>query len=179
MPVRHQGQPGRDSSANQLHRQRQVAESFGSVAERYDRARPGYPAALVERIVAASPGPRVLDVGCGTGIAARQFQAAGCRVLGVDPDPRMAGYPVFNTPPALATAIRQTGWRACSTAANVAHSVMVAHSIVPVLAESFTSAMLGTTRRQVGRPASCGWRGRARYRADRGRNARLLLAVVC
>jgi SAM-dependent methyltransferase len=44
----------------------------------------------VERIVATSPGPGVLDVGCGTGIAARQFQAAGCRVLGVDPDARMA-----------------------------------------------------------------------------------------
>jgi SAM-dependent methyltransferase len=32
----------------------------------------------------------VLDVGCGTGIAARQFQAAGCTVLGVDVDARMA-----------------------------------------------------------------------------------------
>jgi hypothetical protein len=29
-----------------------------------------------------------------------------------------SGYPVFNTPPALATAIAQTGWRACSTASN-------------------------------------------------------------
>lgn len=29
-----------------------------------------------------------------------------------------AGYPVFNTPPELATAIHQTGWRACSTASN-------------------------------------------------------------
>ena len=38
----------------------------------------------------ASPGRDVLDVGCGTGIAARLFQAAGCRVLGVDPDDRMA-----------------------------------------------------------------------------------------
>jgi Bacterial capsule synthesis protein PGA_cap len=28
------------------------------------------------------------------------------------------GYPVFNTPPELAKAIRQTGWRACSTAAT-------------------------------------------------------------
>jgi SAM-dependent methyltransferase len=45
---------------------------------------------MVDRIVAASPGPDVLDVGCGTGIVARQFQAAGCRVLGVDPDARMA-----------------------------------------------------------------------------------------
>ncbi|WP_433615567.1 class I SAM-dependent methyltransferase [Dactylosporangium sp. CA-139114] len=73
------------------HEQRAVAESFGADAERYDRARPGYPAALIERILAAGPGRRVLDVGCGTGIVARQLQAAGCSVLGVDPDPRMAG----------------------------------------------------------------------------------------
>jgi SAM-dependent methyltransferase len=75
---------------NEPFRARQVAESFGSDAERYDRARPRYPDAMVEAIVAASPGPGVLDVGCGTGIAARQFQAAGGQVLGVDPDPRMA-----------------------------------------------------------------------------------------
>jgi SAM-dependent methyltransferase len=67
-----------------------MAESFGADAQRYDRARPRYPDAMVNRIVAASPGPDVLDVGCGTGIAARQFQAAGCQVLGVDPDARMA-----------------------------------------------------------------------------------------
>ncbi len=39
---------------------------------------------------AASPGRRVVDVGCGTGIAARLFRAAGCEILGVDPDARMA-----------------------------------------------------------------------------------------
>jgi SAM-dependent methyltransferase len=72
------------------HQARDMAESFGSDPERYDRARPSYPAALVERVIAASPGRSVLDVGCGTGIAARQFQAAGCTVLGVDPDERMA-----------------------------------------------------------------------------------------
>jgi SAM-dependent methyltransferase len=72
------------------HQQRQVAESFGTDAGRYDRTRPRYPHALVERIVEASPGLDVLDVGTGTGIAGRQFQAAGCRVLGVDPDARMA-----------------------------------------------------------------------------------------
>jgi SAM-dependent methyltransferase len=67
-----------------------VAESFGADAERYERTRPSYPDALVERIVAGRPGLDVLDVGCGTGIVARLFQAAGCRVLGVDPDARMA-----------------------------------------------------------------------------------------
>jgi len=79
-------------SAPEPHRYRQMAESFGVDPERYDRARPRYPDALVERIVAASPGPDVLDVGCGTGIAARQFQAAGCTVLGVEPDARMADF---------------------------------------------------------------------------------------
>lgn len=69
-----------------------MAESFGADAERYDRARPRYPHALVERIVAESPGHDVLDVGCGTGISARQFQAAGCKVLGVEPDGRMADF---------------------------------------------------------------------------------------
>jgi SAM-dependent methyltransferase len=74
------------------HRARQVAESFGADPERYDRARPRYPDSLVNRIVATSPGPDVVDVGCGTGIAARQFRAAGCMVLGVEPDTRMAGF---------------------------------------------------------------------------------------
>jgi SAM-dependent methyltransferase len=69
-----------------------MAESFGVDARCYDRARPGYPDALVTRIVTGSPGPDVLDVGCGTGIAARQFQAAGCTVLGVEPDARMADF---------------------------------------------------------------------------------------
>jgi SAM-dependent methyltransferase len=66
------------------------AESFGSDAGRYDRARPRYPQQMVERIVAGSPGTEFLDVGCGTGIAARQFEAAGCHLLGVEVDARMA-----------------------------------------------------------------------------------------
>ena len=72
-----------------LHRDRRRAGSFGDDAERYDRVRPPYPAALIETLLA--PGPRsVLDVGCGTGIAARLFQERGCDVLGLEPDPRMA-----------------------------------------------------------------------------------------
>jgi SAM-dependent methyltransferase len=77
-------------SAGRPHEARSWAESFGANAERYDRARPRYPAALIDRIIASSPGVEVLDVGCGTGIAARQFAAGGCTVLGVDVDERMA-----------------------------------------------------------------------------------------
>jgi SAM-dependent methyltransferase len=76
----------------QPHRYRQIAESFGEDPGRYDRTRPPYPAALVDRIIAASPGRDVLDVGCGTGTAARQFLAAGAGVLGVEPDGRMAEF---------------------------------------------------------------------------------------
>ena len=76
----------------ELHKARPMAESFGTDAEGYDQARPGYPEALAARIVAGSPGLDVLDVGTGTGIAARQFQAAGCTVLGVEPDTRMAEF---------------------------------------------------------------------------------------
>jgi SAM-dependent methyltransferase len=74
------------------HRLRQAAESFGVDAGRYDRTRQPYPDELVSRVVAGSPGRSVLDVGCGTGIAARQFQVAGCTVLGVEPDARMAEF---------------------------------------------------------------------------------------
>jgi SAM-dependent methyltransferase len=74
------------------HLLRQVAEAFGGDPERYDRARPRYPRALVDRVVATSPGLEMLDVGIGTGIAAQAFQAAGCTVLGIDPDERMAEY---------------------------------------------------------------------------------------
>jgi hypothetical protein len=48
-------------------------------------------------------------------------QAADLRLCHVETPMTSApptGYPVFNTPPELATAIRQTGWHAASTASN-------------------------------------------------------------
>src|SRR6266705_1874340 len=84
--------PSETPSAAEPHRHRQIAEGFGNDAERYDRTRPHYPGELVERVVQASPGREILDVGCGTGISARQFQAAGCTVLGVEPDAQLAQY---------------------------------------------------------------------------------------
>ena len=65
--------------------------SFGVNAARYDAFRPDYPFELVERLTAARP-RRVLDVGCGTGIAGRLFASRGCDVLGVEPDARMAAF---------------------------------------------------------------------------------------
>lgn len=72
-----------------MHLDRGRAMSFGAVARQYDRARPSYPAAVLDAVVPAG-GCRALDVGCGTGIVARLLEARGCEVLGLEPDPRMA-----------------------------------------------------------------------------------------
>ncbi|MFD4675087.1 class I SAM-dependent methyltransferase [Lentzea sp. NPDC058450] len=69
-----------------------LANSFGAEAARYDRTRPAYPASLIDKLVAASPGPRVAEVGCGTGVLSRQLRAAGLDVLGVEHDERMAAF---------------------------------------------------------------------------------------
>jgi SAM-dependent methyltransferase len=72
-----------------LFEDRSRAESFGSVADLYDRARPTYPPALIDALL-ADGGRTVLDVGCGTGIASALFAARGCAVTGVEVDERMA-----------------------------------------------------------------------------------------
>jgi SAM-dependent methyltransferase len=75
--------------AAMLFEDRSRAESFGAIAELYDRVRPTYPAALVDALLADAP-RRALDIGCGTGIAAALLAARGCDVLGVEVDERMA-----------------------------------------------------------------------------------------
>ncbi len=69
--------------------QRERADSFGAIADAYDRYRPAYPARLIDDLAATRPA-QVLDVGCGTGKAARMLAARGLSVLGVEPDTRMA-----------------------------------------------------------------------------------------
>jgi SAM-dependent methyltransferase len=72
----------------ELHLDRDRAESFGSLAEAYDRHRPGFPDALLDDLAAL--GADALDVGCGTGKVARGLAARGVKVVGVELDPRMA-----------------------------------------------------------------------------------------
>ena len=83
---------------------RSLAAGFDSVADIYDRARPGYPEPLFDEILrfaAAGSASRVLEIGCGTGQATRSLAARGCRVTAVEPGPNtaararenLAGYP--------------------------------------------------------------------------------------
>jgi SAM-dependent methyltransferase len=67
------------------------ARLFDQYAEAYDRYRPTYPDAVIDELLGPEPaGLDVLDVGCGTGIAARQMAHRGATVLGVELAPRMA-----------------------------------------------------------------------------------------
>lgn len=66
------------------------ARSFGSVADAYDRHRPGYPSAALDWALAPAPGAAVLDLGAGTGKLTDALLArAGTSVTAVDPDEAM------------------------------------------------------------------------------------------
>jgi SAM-dependent methyltransferase len=67
--------------------------AFGLAAEQYDLIRPGYPAPLVDAVLAHCGGPGItaLEAGAGTGKATRAFAARGLRITAVEPDPAMAG----------------------------------------------------------------------------------------
>jgi len=64
---------------------RDLASSFDDVAAAYERGRPRYEAHVVDVIAAAAGGPRVLDVGAGTGRMAEPLLRAGIDVVAVEP----------------------------------------------------------------------------------------------
>ncbi len=64
------------------------AASFGSVADAYERARPGYPDDAVRWLAGEAPSD-VLDLGAGTGKLTRSLAALGHRVTAVEPLPAM------------------------------------------------------------------------------------------
>jgi SAM-dependent methyltransferase len=63
-------------------------DTFNAVAELYGAARPGYPDALVDDVVAFAhlkSGDAILDVGCGAGQATASFANRGFRIVALDP----------------------------------------------------------------------------------------------
>jgi SAM-dependent methyltransferase len=69
-----------------------LRRTFNEDAERYDRARPRYPAQMFDDLAAAAapPGARVLEIGCGTGQATVALAERGYRIVAVELGPEMA-----------------------------------------------------------------------------------------
>ncbi len=68
-------------------------ETFDTVAELYDRARPGYPPELFSDLAALtglSAGSRVLEIGPGTGQATRGLVECGYNVVAIELGPALA-----------------------------------------------------------------------------------------
>src|SRR5580658_2909744 len=65
---------------------------FGEVADRYDRARPGYAEKLVDDLLAYSgvAEPDVVEVGSGTGKATVAVAPRAARLVALEPDAHMA-----------------------------------------------------------------------------------------
>ena len=67
------------------HVHRAAAVGFARSAQAYERGRPSYPDAAVDRLVAALPGTEVIDLAAGTGKLTRAFVARGLDVTAVEP----------------------------------------------------------------------------------------------
>jgi SAM-dependent methyltransferase len=84
------------------HRDRErMRETFGSVAELYDRARPEYPAAVFDdlaELARLEPGSRLLEIGPGTGKATIELARRGYSVTGVELSPELAEIARRNVP---------------------------------------------------------------------------------
>lgn len=65
---------------------------FGEDADLYDRARPTYPAAVIDEVVtrAGGAGARAVDAGAGTGKAATLLAERGVTGVAIEPHPAMA-----------------------------------------------------------------------------------------
>jgi ubiquinone/menaquinone biosynthesis C-methylase UbiE len=86
---------------------RRYGTVFDEVADEYDRTRPMYPDALVDRaceVAGLGSGDPVLEIGCGTGQLTRSLVARGLRVTAVEPGGnllRLAGQNLAGAGPGL------------------------------------------------------------------------------
>ena len=70
-------------------RRRSHASSFGAAAAAYASHRPDYATDAVRWALAPAPGPRILDLGAGTGKLTATLVEVGADVVAVEPDPAM------------------------------------------------------------------------------------------
>lgn len=107
------------------------------MAKLYDEARPSYPDALVEDVIAFAaiePPERILEVGAGTGKATVMFAARGFGVLAIEPSPEMAALARRNCAPYAGVQIEETDfehWQGTPARARLLFSAQAWHWVAP------------------------------------------------
>lgn len=133
----------------------ELRETFDTVAELYERARPVYPDELVDDLVAAAGldrTSRVLEIGCGTGQLTRALVARGIDVTCVEAGPRMAEIARRTAPGARIVVQRFEDWQpdavydavCCATAWHWLDPAIAAPKVHALLRPAGTLAVIGT-----------------------------------
>lgn len=111
---------------------------FGEVAELYDKARAGYPDALVDdvvRLAGADGSPvRALEVGAGTGKATVSFAARGLQIVALEPSTAMAAVARRNCERFPAVSIEMTSfedWPVETGGFGLLYSAQAWHWVTP------------------------------------------------
>ena len=119
--------------------QEQLRRAFDEDAELYDRARPGYPAELIEELAALTgirPGSRVLEVGPGTGQLTVPLAALGTEIVAVELGRRMAAVARRNLarfPPAVVLVSSFEDWPLPADQFDLVVSATAWHWISPTV----------------------------------------------
>lgn len=130
----------------------ELRETFDTVAELYEKARPSYPTELVDDLVAALPGPRVLEIACGTGKLTRELVARGLDVSCVEIGANMAAVARREAPTARVEVGRFEDWEpdgtydavCCATAWHWLDPVVAPRKVHGLLRPGGVLAVIGT-----------------------------------
>jgi SAM-dependent methyltransferase len=87
--------------------------AFGRAAELYDEMRPGYPTAVIDRLMSTAglaDGNLVYEVGAGTGKGTVELARRGLEVLAIEPDPDMVRVARGHCSPFPAVSLLETSY---------------------------------------------------------------------
>ena len=74
---------------NNIYRCADKSSWYGDVVDAYDRTRPRYPAKLIGKVVKIArlqPGKKILEIGCGPGIATIELAKLGLEIVAIEPN---------------------------------------------------------------------------------------------
>ena len=123
-----------------------LRETFGSVAELYDRSRPTYPTAVFDdlaELARLEPGSRVLEIGPGSGKATVELARRGYAVTGIELSPELADVTRRNVPEARIVVTDFEQWDAPEAGFDAIVAFTALHWIAPELRYAKPASLIG------------------------------------